>query len=62
MRTEKGDSFKSKEIVAKVITDFEYLLKEFKKLSEESAEAGDKGTEAFARWEGLQNLKKIYGC
>ncbi len=48
IETEKGDSFKSKEIVAKVITDFEYLLKAFKKLSEESAEAGDKGTEAFA--------------
>lgn len=35
-------------IVEKIITDFEYLLKAFKKLSESAAKEGDKGTEAFA--------------
>ena len=48
IETETNDSFKSKEIVEKIITDFEYLLKAFKKLSESAAKEGDKGTEAFA--------------
>ncbi|RBQ30443.1 DNA starvation/stationary phase protection protein [Arcobacter sp. FW59] len=48
IETEKGDSFKSKEIVEKIIADFEYLLKAFKELSKLSGENSDKGTEAFA--------------
>ncbi|WP_198305976.1 Dps family protein [Arcobacter vandammei] len=48
IETEKADSFKSKEIVEKIIADFEYLLKAFKKLSQTASEAEDKGTEAFA--------------
>lgn len=48
IETETKDSFKSKEIVEKIVVDFEYLLKTFKKLSEAAAEADDKGTEAFA--------------
>ncbi|MDK2063942.1 Dps family protein [Aliarcobacter butzleri] len=48
IETETKDSFKSKEIVEKIITDFEYLLKAFKKLSESAAKEDDKGTEAFA--------------
>ncbi|MCT7909279.1 DNA starvation/stationary phase protection protein [Arcobacter lacus] len=48
IETETKDTFKSKEIVEKIIVDFEYLLKAFKKLSETAAEAEDKGTEAFA--------------
>lgn len=48
IETETKDSFKSKEIVEKIIVDFEYLLKSFRKLSETAAEIGDKGTEAFA--------------
>ncbi|MCG3711196.1 Dps family protein [Aliarcobacter butzleri] len=48
IETETKDSFKSKEIVEKIIIDFEYLLKAFKKLSESAANDGDKGTEAFA--------------
>lgn len=48
IETEKGDSFKSKEIAEKLVVDFEYLLKAFKKLSQTAGEAEDKGTEAFA--------------
>lgn len=48
IKTETGTSFKSKEVVEKIIADFEYLLKSFKELSELAGEADDKGTEAFA--------------
>lgn len=48
IQTETGSSFKSKEIVEKIIADFEYLLKSFKTLSELAGEVDDKGTEAFA--------------
>ena len=48
IETEKGDSFKSREIVEKITADFEYLLKSFKKLSAAASEEDDKGTEAFA--------------
>jgi starvation-inducible DNA-binding protein len=48
IETEKGDSFKSREIVEKITADFEYLLKSFKKLSVAASEEDDKGTEAFA--------------
>ncbi|HJE02739.1 DNA protection during starvation protein [Aliarcobacter thereius] len=46
--TETADCFKSKEIVEKIVTDFTYLLKEFKTLSQVAGDANDKGTEAFA--------------
>ena len=45
---EKGDSFKSKEIVKNIIEDFKYLLKLFKKLSDEADKVNDKATTAFA--------------
>ncbi len=48
IKTETGDSFKSKEIVEKITEDFKYLLEEFKKLSALAGENADKGTEAFA--------------
>ena len=48
IETEKGDSFKLREIVDKITADFEYLLKSFKKLSVAASEEDDKGTEAFA--------------
>jgi len=57
IETEKGDSFKSKEIVEKVTCDLEYLLKSFKKLSELAAEDDDKGTEAYAD-EKVEKLEK----
>ena len=48
IKTETADSFKSREIVEKIIVDFEYLLKAFKNLSQSASEVTDKGTEAFA--------------
>jgi len=48
IETEKGSSFKSKEIIAKIFKDFDYLLKEFKDLSELASKNEDKTTEAFA--------------
>jgi len=48
IETEKGNSFKSKEIIAKIFKDFDYLLKEFKNLSELASKDEDKTTEAFA--------------
>ena len=45
---EEGNSFTSKEIVGKIIADFEYLLKSFKDLSDAADEEGDKATAAFA--------------
>lgn len=48
VETEKGDCFKSKEIVTKVIAEFEYLLKSFKELSKTADDVCDKGTEAYA--------------
>jgi len=48
IETEKGSSFKSKEIIAKIFKDFDYLLKEFKNLSELASKDEDKTTEAFA--------------
>ena len=57
IKTETGDSFKSKEIVEKITEDFKYLLEEFKKLSALAGENADKGTEAFAD-EKVAKLKK----
>ncbi len=48
IETETADSFKSREIVEKIIKDFNYLLDAFKILSDLSSNANDKGTEAFA--------------
>jgi len=48
IETEKGSSFKSKEIIAKIFKDFDHLLKEFKDLSELASKDEDKTTEAFA--------------
>src|SRR5574344_289702 len=57
---EKGDSFKSKEIVEKVIKDSEYLLKAFKKLSKLASEEEDKGTEAMADDKVAQLEKNLW--
>ena len=48
IQEENGTSFTSKEIVKSIISDFEYLLKSFKNLSDVADEAGDKTTAAFA--------------
>ncbi len=45
---EVKDSFNSKEVVASIIKEYTYLLKEFKTLSNLASEADDKTTEAFA--------------
>lgn len=48
IKEEKGDSFKSKEIVKHLITDFEYLHKLFQELSDAADDSNDKVTAAFA--------------
>ena len=48
IKEEKGDSFKSKEIVKNIIEDFEYLHKSFQDLSDAADDANDKATAAFA--------------
>jgi starvation-inducible DNA-binding protein len=48
IKEEKGDAFKSKEIVKHLVNDFEYLHKSFQELSDEADKAGDKTTAAFA--------------
>jgi starvation-inducible DNA-binding protein len=48
IKEETKDSFKSKEVVAAIIKEYNYLLKAFAKLSKSAADAGDKTTEAFA--------------
>lgn len=48
IKEEKGDTFKSKEIVKHLVNDFEYLHKSFQELSDEADKAGDKITAAFA--------------
>lgn len=48
IETETKNSFKSREIIEKLIKDFEYLLKEFKNLSQFASKESDKGTETFA--------------
>lgn len=45
---EQKDSFNSKEVVAAIVKEYEYLLEEFKKLSQAASEEDDKTTEAFA--------------
>lgn len=48
IKEEKGDSFKSKEIVKNIVEDFEYLHKSFQELSDAADDANDKTTAAFA--------------
>lgn len=48
IKEEKKDTFKSKEVLKNVISDFEYLLKLFAKISDEADNAKDKVTTAFA--------------
>lgn len=48
IKEEKGDTFKSKEIVKHIIEDFEYLHKSFQDLSDAADDANDKATAAFA--------------
>ncbi len=57
IETETKDSFKSKEIVEKIIVEYEYLLKSFKALSEAASSENDKGTEDFAN-EKVAKLEK----
>ena len=45
---EEKDSFRSKEVVESIIKESNYLLKEFKNLSNLASQADDKTTEAFA--------------
>ncbi len=45
---EKKDSFNSKEVVTKIISDYNYLLKSFGKLSDVAEKEGDKTTVTFA--------------
>lgn len=48
VKDEEKDSFKSKEVVESIIKESDYLLKEFKNLSNLASQADDKTTEAFA--------------
>jgi len=48
IKEEKGDTFKSKEIIKNIIQDFEYLHASFSQLSDLADEADDKATTAFA--------------
>ncbi|MGB5505290.1 MAG: DNA starvation/stationary phase protection protein [Sulfurovum sp.] len=48
IKTEKGDTFKSKEVVKNIITDYKYLHKLFQELSDDADNANDKTTAAFA--------------
>lgn len=57
IKEETKSSFRSKEVVANIIEDYNYLLGSFKGLSEAAGEAGDKTTEAFAD-ENIAKLEK----
>jgi len=48
IKEEKKDSFRSKEVVKAIVSDYKYFLKSFQDLSEEADKAGDKTTAAFA--------------
>ena len=48
IKTEKGDTFKSKEVVKNIIADYKYLHKLFQELSDDADNANDKTTAAFA--------------
>lgn len=57
IKEETKDSFRSKEVVETIVSDYNYLLENFKKLSEVASTAGDKTTEAFAD-ENVASLEK----
>ena len=57
IKEEKGESFRSKEVVKAIVSDYKYLLKLFLELSKIAGEAGDKTTEAFAD-ENIAKLEK----
>ena len=48
IKEEKGDTFKSKEVVKNIIADYKYLHGLFQELSDEADKANDKATAAFA--------------
>jgi starvation-inducible DNA-binding protein len=48
IKEEKGDSFKSKDIIKNIIKDYEYLHKSFQDLSDAADAQNDKATTAFA--------------
>ena len=48
IKEEKGDTFKSKEVVKNIIADYKYLHGLFQELSDEADKANDKTTAAFA--------------
>ena len=48
IKSQKKDTFKSKEVLKNIIADYEYLLKLFTKLSDAADDAKDKATTAFA--------------
>lgn len=48
IKTEKNDTFKSKEVVKNIIADYKYLHKLFQELSDDADKANDKTTAAFA--------------
>lgn len=54
---ETSSSFKSREIVEKIIKDYNYFLTSFRSLSEIAGESGDKTTESFAD-ENVAKLEK----
>lgn len=45
---ESNSRFRSKEVVEKIVNDYNYFLRSFRALSEIAGESGDKTTEAFA--------------
>ncbi len=54
---ESNSSFRSKEVVEKIVNDYNYFLRSFRSLSEIAGESGDKTTEAFAD-ENVAKLEK----
>lgn len=54
---ETKDSFRSKEVIEKILKDYNYFLDSFKILSKAASESGDKTTEAFAD-EKVASLEK----
>lgn len=57
IKEETKDTFKSKEIIEAIISEYTYLLESFKSLSEAAGTEGDKTTEAFAD-ENVASLEK----
>lgn len=57
IKEEKNNSFKSKDVVKAIISDYKYLLEAFTKLSAAAVDQEDKTTEAFAD-ENVAKLQK----